>query len=306
VRADAPNGSGSEPLGELPPRNEPSGRGSAIVYLGTSDFAAEVLRALADGPHRPALVVTRPDAKQGRGRKIAPPPVAVAARELGIDVDQPASVNDDAARARIAEVGAGGDMVVVLCAFGALVKEPLLSDYDILNVHPSLLPRWRGAAPVERAMMAGDEETGVSIMRLVAELDAGPVYAQQAEPILPTDDYASLAQRLEGISVDLLHRVLEEQPTPEPQAEDGVTYAEKLTAEDRTLDLTRPPEENVRIVRALHPHIGARIALPSGDFLGVQDARVGADGALELVTVQPAGGRSMAYSEYLRGHPPAL
>jgi methionyl-tRNA formyltransferase len=278
----------------------------STVYLGTSDFAASVLRALAEGPHRPALVVTRPDARQGRGRKVAPPPVAVAARELGIDVDQPASVNDDEARARIAAAGVGGDVVVILCAFGALVKEPLLSDYDILNVHPSLLPRWRGAAPVERALMAGDTQTGVSIMRLVPELDAGPVYAQRAEPILPTDDYATLAARLQGISVDLLDRVLRQRPEPAPQPEDGVTYAEKLTAEDRTLDLTRPPEENVRIVRALHPHIGARIALPSGEFLGVQEASIGLDGTLELVTVQPAGGRSMAYSEYLRGHPPVF
>jgi methionyl-tRNA formyltransferase len=274
-----------------------------VVYLGTSGFAANVLRALADGPHKPALVVTRPDAKQGRGRKIGPPPVAIAARELGIDVEQPVSVNDDEVRARIASVA---PTAVILCAFGALVNEPLLSDYDILNVHPSLLPRWRGAAPVERAMMAGDAQTGVSIMRLVAELDAGPVYAQQPEPILPTDDYASLGARLQDVSVKLLELVLETHPAPEPQPEDGVTYADKLTAEDRTLDLTRPPEENVRIVRALHPHIGARIALPSGDFLGVQEASITLDGAFELVTVQPAGGRSMAYSEYLRGHPAVL
>ena len=274
-----------------------------VVFLGTSAFAAAILHALAEGPHRPALVVTRPDAKQGRGRRIGPPPVALAARELGIDVDQPASVNDDAARARIAEVQPSA---VILCAFGALVKEPLLSDYDILNVHPSLLPRWRGAAPVERAMMAGDAQTGVSIMRLVAELDGGPVYAQKPEPILPTDDYASLSVRLQDVSVKLLELVLETNPAPDPQPEDGVTYADKLTAEDRTLDLTRPPEENVRIVRALHPHIGARIALPSGDFLGVQEATIALDGAFELVTVQPAGGRSMAYAEYLRGHPPVL
>jgi methionyl-tRNA formyltransferase len=274
-----------------------------VVYLGTSDFAASVLRALAESPYRPALVVTRPDARQGRGRKVAPPPVAVAARELGVELDQPVSVNDDGARARIA---ATEPDAVVLCAFGALVKEPLLSDYDILNVHPSLLPRWRGAAPVERAMMAGDAETGVSIMRLVAALDAGPVYAQRAEPILPTDDYATLAARLQGLSVDLLGHVLSEHPEPRPQPEDGVTYAEKLSAEDRTLDLGRPAAENVRIVRALHPHIGARIALPSGDFLGVHEAAVAPDGSLELITVQPAGGRPMAYAEYLRGHPPAL
>jgi methionyl-tRNA formyltransferase len=276
---------------------------SGVVFLGTSAFAAAILHALAEGPHRPALVVTRPDAKQGRGRKIGPPPVALAARELGIDVDQPASVNDDAARARIASVR---PTAVILCAFGALVKEPLLSDYDILNVHPSLLPRWRGAAPVERAMMAGDAQTGVSIMRLVAELDGGPVYAQKPEPILPTDDYASLSVRLQDVSVKLLELVLETNPAPDPQPEDGVTYADKLTAEDRTLDLTRPPEENVRIVRALHPHIGARVALPSGDFLGVQEATIALDGALELVTVQPAGGRPMAYAEYRRGHPPVL
>jgi methionyl-tRNA formyltransferase len=274
-----------------------------VVYLGTSEFAAGVLRAIGEGPHRPALVVTRPDAKRGRGRKVAPPPVAVAARELGIEVDQPASVNDDNARARIEAVRPDA---VVLCAFGALVKEPLLGDHDILNIHPSLLPRWRGAAPVERAMMAGDVQTGVSIMRLVAELDAGPVYAQQAEPILPSDDYAALARRLQHLSVRLLTDVLERRPAPEPQPEDGVTYAEKLTAEDRTLDLTRPPEENVRIVRALHPHIGARLPLPDGSFLGVLEATIGLDGELELVTVQPAGGRPMAYADYLRGHAPAL
>jgi methionyl-tRNA formyltransferase len=274
-----------------------------VVYLGTSDFAAGVLADLADGPHKPSLVVTRPDAKQGRGRKVGPPPVAVMARALGIEAIQPASVNDEETRARVA---ASKPEAVVLCAFGALVKEPLLTDHDILNVHPSLLPRWRGAAPVERAMMAGDAQTGVSIMRLVAELDAGPVYAQQPEPILPTDDYASLSARLRDVSVKLLELVLEANPAPAPQPEDGVTYAEKLTAEDRTLDLTRSPEENVRIVRALHPHIGARIALPAGDFLGVQEASINLDGTLELVTVQPAGGRPMAYAEYLRGHPPAL
>ncbi|HEV7492294.1 methionyl-tRNA formyltransferase [Baekduia sp.] len=297
-------GRGSEPPGELPPRNSPPGRGSArVVYLGTSDFAAGVLHELADGPHKPSLVITRPDAKQGRGRKIGPPPVAVAARELGIETIQPASVNDEETSARVA---AETPDAVILCAFGALVKAPLLTDHDIMNVHPSLLPRWRGAAPVERAMMAGDAQTGVSIMRLVAELDAGPVYAQQPEPILPTDDYASLSARLQDVSVKLLQLVLETSPAPTPQPEDGVTYAEKLTAEDRTLDLTRPPEENVRIVRALHPHIGARIALPSGEFLGVQEASIKLDGTLELVTVQPAGGRPMTYAEYLRGHPPVL
>lgn len=272
----------------------------SVVYLGTSDFAAAVLRQIAEGPYRPALVVTRPDAKQGRGRKVGPPPVALAANELGIELDQPASVNDDNARARIAAVQPDA---VVLCAFGALVKEPLLSDHEILNIHPSLLPRWRGAAPVERAMMAGDRETGVSIMRLVAALDAGPVYAQASEPIRPDDDYATLSARLQDRSVELLTHVLETRPQPRPQPDDGVTYAEKLTAEDRTLDLSRPAIENERVVRALHPHIGARIALDDG-FLGVHEAEATPDGQLRLVTVQPAGGRPMPYADYLRGHRP--
>jgi methionyl-tRNA formyltransferase len=275
-----------------------------VVYLGTSDFAASVLRAIAEGPYRPALVVTRPDAKQGRGRKIGPPPVAQAARELGLELDQPASVNAPDAVARIDAVE---PEAVVLCAFGALVKDPLLSKYDILNIHPSLLPRWRGAAPVERAIMAGDRETGVSIMRLVAALDAGPVYAQRAEPILETDDYASLAGRLQNLSVELLRDVLADHPAPTEQPEDGVTYAEKITAEDRTLDLARPARENVDVVRALHPHIGARLARPDGEFVGIHEARVNPDtGAFEPVVVQPAGGRPMPYADYLRGHPPII
>jgi methionyl-tRNA formyltransferase len=275
-----------------------------VVYLGTSPFAAAVLRGLAASEeHRPVLVVTRPDAKQGRGRHVAPPPVAITARELGIEVDQPPSVNDDEARARIS---AAEPDAVVVCAFGAILKEPLLSEHELINIHPSLLPRWRGAAPVERAIMAGDTETGTSIMRVTAGLDSGPVYAQERVPIEPTDTYGSLAPRLQELSVRLLTHVLDTRPEPVEQPDDGVTYAEKITAQDRTLDLTRPAQRNVDIVRALHPHIGARIALPDGSFLGVHEARASNVGALELVTVQPAGGRAMPYADYLRGHAPAV
>ena len=142
------------------------------VYLGTSGFAANVLERLAEGSHRPVLVVTRPDRPAGRGRRLTAPPVADVARRLGLDLDQPEDVNAAEARARIA---AAEPEVVVVCAFGALLKEPLLSEFELLNIHPSLLPRWRGAAPIERAMMAGDTETGVSIMRVTAGLDSGPV-----------------------------------------------------------------------------------------------------------------------------------
>jgi methionyl-tRNA formyltransferase len=283
----------------------PSGSGGpAVVYLGTSEFASGVLRGLAAGPYRPVLVITRPDAPKGRGRRLAPPPVAETAAELGIECEQPESVNAPEVLERIDAAGGGEKPTVVLCAYGALIAEPLLSAHEILNVHPSLLPRWRGAAPIERAIMAGDEQTGVSIMRVVEELDAGPVYAQRAVPIGPDDDYGTLAERLERLSVELLHEVITERPEPVPQSEEGVTYAEKITAADRSLDLDRPAEENARIVRALHPHIGARIRLPDGSWLGVREAAVADDGRLRLVTVQPAGGRPMPYADYLRGHDP--
>jgi methionyl-tRNA formyltransferase len=271
----------------------------STAYLGTAAFAAAVLERLAATDHRPALVVTRPDRAAGRGRKLTPPPVADTARALGLDVFQPESINTDEARDRVAASGAD---VVIVCAFGALIKEPLLSDFELLNVHPSLLPRWRGAAPVERAIMAGDEETGVSIMRVTEGLDSGPVCLAQAEPIRPDDDYGTLAARLEDLGATLLVRTLDERPPFVEQSEDDATYAEKITAADRTLDPAAPAEVNVRIVRALHPHIGARLPLADGTFLGVRRARVGDDGALELLEVQPPGGRPMPYADYVRGH----
>jgi methionyl-tRNA formyltransferase len=270
----------------------------STAYLGTSAFAAAVLERLAATPHRPALVVTRPDRPAGRGRVLTPPPVATVARELGLEVIQPESVNTD----EVTDGIAASAETVVVCAFGAIIKEPLLSRLEMLNVHPSLLPRWRGAAPVERAIMAGDDQTGISIMRVTAGLDSGPVCLAEAEPIRPDDDYASLAARLENLGARLLVRVLDERPPCVEQDEAGVTYAEKIGPADRTLDPDAPAELNERIVRALHPHIGARLALPDGTFLGVQRARVGDDGSLELLEVQPPGGRPMPYADYLRGH----
>jgi methionyl-tRNA formyltransferase len=257
------------------------------VYLGTSAFAATVLERLAATDHRPALVVTRPDRPAGRGRRLQAPPVADAARTLGLELDQPASVNADEARERIA---AAEPDVVIVCAFGALIREPLLSQHEILNVHPSLLPRWRGAAPVERAIMAGDEETGVCIIRLTEGLDSGPVCLRASEPIAPDDTYGSLAPRLAELGARLLVRALDERPPFEEQGEDGVTYAEKLGPEDRTLDPAAPAIDRERTVRALHPHIGARIALHDGSFLGILRARATPGGELELLEVQPSGG----------------
>ncbi|HEY7075844.1 MAG TPA: formyltransferase family protein, partial [Solirubrobacteraceae bacterium] len=296
------------------------------VYLGTSEFAAVVLERLAASPHRPALVVTRPDRPQGRGRRLAPPPVAVRARELGLHVIQPERLHEPEPLAHIAGVQ---PEVLCVCAYGVLIREPLLSAYEMLNVHPSLLPRWRGAAPVERAMMAGDPETGVSIMRLTAGLDSGPVCLQAREPIRPDDDYGTLAARLEMLGAELLVRALDERPPFVEQDESQVTYADKITAADRVPDHTRPPRDAERLVRALRPHIGARLPLPGGTFLGLVAASVDGDtlgpdggrvrtdgerllldcdgGALELERVRPPGGREMPARDWLRGRPdPAL
>ncbi|HEY5144698.1 MAG TPA: methionyl-tRNA formyltransferase [Solirubrobacteraceae bacterium] len=269
------------------------------VYLGTSDFAAGVLRRLAGTPHRPQLVVTRPDRPAGRGRHLTAPPVAGVARELGIDVAQPEDVNADTARERIA---AAAPDVLIVCAFGALIRDPLLSEREILNVHPSLLPRWRGAAPLERAIMAGDAETGVSIMRLTAGLDSGPVCLQERLAIGPEETYGTLAPRLEVLGGDLLIRALDERPPYVEQDEAGVTYAEKITAAVRTLDPAAPARERERVVRALSPHIGARMTLEDGTFLGVLRARIAPDGTFEPLEVLPAGGHAMPYADYLRGH----
>jgi methionyl-tRNA formyltransferase len=315
----------------------------STVFLGTSEFAAAILERLArDGAHRPALVVTRPDRPSGRGRRVTSPPVAERARALGIALEQPESVNDSMARALMAQAGhtqpvssPGGAVgsprqTVIVCAFGALIKEPLLSEHELLNVHPSLLPRWRGAAPIERAIMAGDAQTGVSIMRLTAGLDSGPVCLAATEPIRPGDTYGSLAPRLSEIGGELLVRALEEAPPFVEQPEQGVTYAEKIGPEDRLLDPARPAVELERTVRALHPHIGARVALADGTLLGVnrvaladgagagerqgppgvavRDGRLLLDctpGVLELLEVRPPGGRTMDAHSYLRGHGPS-
>ena len=137
------------------------------AYLGTSEFAATVLRRLADSPHRPALVVTPPDSRRGRGRRLASPPAAEAARELGLKYHQTADVN---APESLEAIGAADPAAVAVCAFGQLIREPLLSEHVMLNVHPSLVPRWRGAAPIERALIAGDGITGVTIMRVTEGL----------------------------------------------------------------------------------------------------------------------------------------
>jgi methionyl-tRNA formyltransferase len=281
-----------------------------VAFFGTSAFGADVLRALVQrGRVQVVAVVSQPDRPSGRGRALAPPPVAAAASELGVALQQPPDASLEPP-----QVDAG-----IVVAFGQIIREPLLSAYPLVNLHPSALPRWRGAAPVERAIMAGDAETAVAVIAIAAELDAGPILAEQRFPIGPQDDAGLVRRRALELGVPLLEQALLEQPVPRPQPAEGVTYAHKITAADRVLDWTRPAVELDRRVRALAPQIGARATLGDRPCL-VWRAQVLADGpapgeiaaelvvgcgqgALQIVELQPAGKQRMAAADYVRGLP---
>jgi len=258
-----------------------------LAVAATAPLGADVLERVAS-KHDVAYLLTRPDRPQGRGRKVAPPPAKEVAERLGIEVRQP-----DRLDAFDPEVD-----TVVVAAYGVLIPADALDRALRLNVHPSLLPRWRGAAPIERALMAGDDETGVTIIELVEELDAGPIAAQQAFPIGPEDDFGTVSARAGELAAGLLEQALPE-PDLREQPSEGVTYAEKIRPEDRQLDWSRPPQELANRVRALSPHIGARAEL-HGRPVTVWRARVDG-GELVPVEVQPDGGRRMEYDAWLRG-----
>jgi methionyl-tRNA formyltransferase len=258
-----------------------------LAVAATAPLGADVLERLA-ARHDVAYLLTRPDRPRGRGRRLAPSPAKEAAERLGIEVLQPERLEGFEP-----EVG-----TVVVAAYGVLIPEDALDRALWLNVHPSLLPRWRGAAPIERALMAGDEETGVTIIELVPELDAGPVAAQQAFRLTPEDDFGTVSARAGELAAELLEEALPE-PTLRPQADDGVTYAEKIKPEDRELDWSRPAQELLNRIRALSPHIGARGEL-HGRPVTVWRARVEGE-ELVPVEVQPDGGKRMAYEAFLRG-----
>jgi methionyl-tRNA formyltransferase len=259
-----------------------------VAVAATAPFGADVLEGLAE--RRPiAYLLSRPDRPRGRGRIVQPTAAKRVAERLDIPVRQPERLDET--------FDVGADAIVV-AAYGALIPDSLLGEALWLNVHPSLLPRWRGAAPVERAIMAGDEETGVTIHQTVKELDAGPIAAQQAFPIGPDDDAGAVLVHAADVAADLLDAVLAH-PAFRPQPDEGVTYAEKITAADREVHLSRPAGEVHNHVRALSPHIGAW-ATVDGRRLTIWKTRV-TDGELELLEVQPEGRRRMTYAEYLRG-----
>ena len=257
-----------------------------ISVAATAPFGADVLERLA-ARHDVASLLTRPDSPAGRGRKLAAPPAKTVAERLGIPVLQPERPTG--------ELELQGDAVVV-AAYGLLIPETMLGERLWLNVHPSLLPRWRGAAPVERALLAGDAETGVTIHETVKELDAGPVAAQRAFALTAEDDAGTVYARAAELAVELLGEVL---PAPSFRPQVGEpTYAAKIEPADRELDLSQP-EESLNRIRALSPHIGARGEL-HGRRVTVWKARL-EDGALVPVEVQPEGGTRMPYEAWLRG-----
>jgi methionyl-tRNA formyltransferase len=268
-------------------------------------------------------VVTPPDRRKGRGLKSGPPPAAETAKELGIDLLQVDSVNDEQALERIRAIRPDA---VAVCAFGQLIREPLLSEWPLLNVHPSLLPRWRGAAPIERAVMSGDERTGVTVMRVTEGLDSGPIALREEAAIALDDTFETLSVKLASIGGELLVSALdllaEGRLEFKEQNGDKATYADKISADDRRLDPDRSAAELARVVRALTPHVGAYLETRDGERLGVRRARavdvrlkagklraewgvllLGCrSGALRLEVVQPPGGKPMPADAYLRGH----
>lgn len=292
---------------------------SRIVFLGTPHAGVAVLRRIAD---RVALVVTRPDRPQGRSGEPVAPPVKDFASAAGIPVIQPERSSDLAA---MLDERAPFDLGVVV-AFGMLLKPDVLALPRLghLNVHFSLLPRWRGAAPVQAALLAGDKRTGVSLMHLDEGLDTGPVVAVRSTAIAPDEDAGTLTDRLAELGADLLGQELEPflagRRWPAPQPSEGVTYAGKLGAPDRRLDLSRSALELERRIRALAPEPGARVdaggqplqilaarAMPGSAPVGavsVEDGQVWlgtGSGLLRLATVKPAGRRSMPAAEWMRG-----
>jgi methionyl-tRNA formyltransferase len=288
-----------------------------LVYLGTPEAAVPPLRALVDAGHDVVLVVTQPDKRRSRGAGADPSPVKRAATELGLRVATP-----EKAREVIDAVAASGAEAGVVVAFGQLLPVALLEAVPLgfVNVHFSLLPRWRGAAPVERAILAGDRETAVCLMQVEAGLDTGPVFACARTPIDPADTTGSLRARLVELGTALLveHLPRIDGARPEPQRGEE-SYAEKLGPDDFRLDPARPAAELVRVVQAGDPRPGAWVraggqrykvfgATASAERTGPAGV-IGAnglatsDGTLHLREIQPEGKRRMAWDAWRRGHP---
>lgn len=277
-----------------------------LVFLGTPELAVPPLRALVDAGHDIVLVVTRHDRRRGRGSATSASPVKAAAMELGLpvahDVDDVLDVD--------AELG-------VVVAYGRIIRPPVLAALPMVNLHFSLLPRWRGAAPVVRAIMAGDDVTGVDLMAVEEGLDTGPIYARRTVPIGPTTTVDELRTELVAVGTELLVEALAG-PLPEPTPQTGeVTIATKLDPSELRIEWTRPAEELDRLVRVggawttfrgRRLKVGAATPVDVGGEAGVLLDREGTvaagAGALRLRTVQPEGRGAMSWRDFANGaHP---
>jgi len=294
-----------------------------VVFMGSPDFALPTLRQLAR--HYPVVgVVTQPDRPAGRGRVLTPPPIKVLAQELGIETIQPERMKEPEAQEKLQEWAP--DLIVV-AAFGKLLRKNVLDlpRFGCINVHASLLPRWRGAAPIQAAILHGDTRSGATIMVMDPGLDTGPMLAQSALEIMPDDTAATLSERLAQAGADLLLQTLPDylagKITPQPQDEAQSTYAPTIQKEEGLLDFTRPAVELERRVRAFYPWPGAFMPWLDG-FLKIQRAHVQDcparpagerlvtgglpavttdQGCLVLDEVQPAGKKPMSGRDFLRG-----
>jgi methionyl-tRNA formyltransferase len=256
-----------------------------LVYLGTPALAAEPLRALVTAGFDVALVVSRVDKRRGRGSELSPSPVKAAALSLGLPVSH--SVDD--------ALTVGADLGVVV-AFGQLVKPHVLAALPMVNLHFSLLPRWRGAAPMERALLEGDAATGVCLMQLEVALDTGPVFARRVVPIAAADTGESLRSRLTEVGTELLVSSLQSGlGVPEPQVGEP-TYARKIDTTELALDWARPAVELSRIVRLGGAHTtfrGKRLKVLAADVI---------DGELVPTRVQPEGRSAMSFADFRNGN----
>lgn len=295
-----------------------------VAFAGSPDAAVPVLHALARSRHEVALVITQPEKPRGRSGKVTPTPVGRAAAELGLPVIAPKSINADEPMGEIDATGAGA---LCVAAFGQILRTPLLESRPCINVHYSLLPAYRGAAPVERAIMDGLTETGVTIMQMDEGLDTGPMISAETVAIGPDDDAGALLGRLGEVGGRLLVEAVDAlengtfAPTPQPEA--GMSLAPKITDEDRPLDPTLPAAQLANRVRALSPHVGATLTI-DGERFKVWRAQARAeaappglandgglvlgcaDGALEILEIQPPSRGRMEASAFLRGYRGAL
>ena len=293
-----------------------------VVFAGTPDFAALAMQAIVAAGHEVRLVLTQPDRPAGRGMSLQPSAVKRLAVKCGIEVFQPATLKDPAAQAKIA---AELPDVVVVAAYGLILQQAILDipRFGCINIHASLLPRWRGAAPIQRALLAGDRETGVSIMQMESGLDTGPVLLRSVCAIELGDTSASLHDRLAGLGARLVLEALAGLPMPATaQAAEGVTYAQKFGKAEAHVDWSKSAQELDRHIRAFDPFPGAQTRLggqivklwhavpvagagEKGRILSVDRNSIVVAcgvGALAVSELQKAGGKRLAVREFLAGH----